>query len=64
MSSSFDALFLEVLRDPPDKNEPQPIGNRRETIFGVVITFMVHTIQLQLSVQSNNQSRSYRGWPY
>jgi hypothetical protein len=40
-TSSFDALFLEVLRNPPERNEPQPIANRKETIYGVVIAFMV-----------------------
>lgn len=39
--SSYEELILTALRNPPDPNEPLPLANRRETIYGVVISFMV-----------------------
>jgi hypothetical protein len=34
-------MLLAALLNPPDRNEIQPIANRRETIYGVIISFLV-----------------------
>jgi hypothetical protein len=43
--SSYEEMLMAALLNPPDPNEPQPPANRKATIFGVVISFMVRWLQ-------------------
>ncbi|KAF2013973.1 hypothetical protein BU24DRAFT_395100 [Aaosphaeria arxii CBS 175.79] len=36
-------LIAEMLRNPPDPNEPLPVSNRPETLFGVIVPLIVLT---------------------
>ncbi|KAF2471759.1 uncharacterized protein BDR25DRAFT_367608 [Lindgomyces ingoldianus] len=38
-----EALILEMLANPPDINEPQPLSNRKATIFGTTVGFLAVT---------------------
>lgn len=38
---TLEELLLEMLQTAPDPNEPLPVSNRKETIYGAVITFLV-----------------------
>jgi hypothetical protein len=45
--STYEAMLSAMLADPPDPNEPLPAANRRETIYGTTISFLVsqsHTV--------------------
>ncbi|KAJ8112505.1 hypothetical protein OPT61_g5133 [Boeremia exigua] len=43
VSATWDALLLEMVQKAPDRNEPLPLSNRPETIYGTTITFLVVT---------------------
>jgi len=38
---NWNALLTEMVRNAPDPNEPLPLSNRPETIYGTTITFLV-----------------------
>ncbi|KAL6706100.1 hypothetical protein ACN47E_006016 [Coniothyrium glycines] len=37
---TYEELLAAMLRNPPDPNEPQPLSNRKETIYGATIAFL------------------------
>ncbi|KAH7128150.1 hypothetical protein B0J11DRAFT_430864 [Dendryphion nanum] len=37
----FVKVFLEMMKNPPDPNDPGPLSNRKETMYGVVIPFHI-----------------------
>ncbi|KAF1849755.1 uncharacterized protein K460DRAFT_390421 [Cucurbitaria berberidis CBS 394.84] len=39
--SSFQELIMSVILNPPDENEPLPLSNRKATILGTTITFLI-----------------------
>ncbi|KAF2260098.1 hypothetical protein CC78DRAFT_571419 [Lojkania enalia] len=40
-TAQFEDLLVEMLAHPPNPNEPLPLANRKETIFGSAITFLI-----------------------
>ncbi|CBX92052.1 predicted protein [Plenodomus lingam JN3] len=38
--STYQDLFIAALSHPPDPNDPQPLSNRKETIYGTTLTFL------------------------
>lgn len=50
--ATYEQMLMAVIMDPPDPKEPQPPANRRETIFGTVIGFLVwHLDKISLDHQ-------------
>ncbi|KZM19228.1 uncharacterized protein EKO05_0007362 [Ascochyta rabiei] len=41
--STWDALLAEMIQKAPDPHEPLPLSNRKETIYGSIIPFLVVT---------------------
>ncbi|KAH8730295.1 hypothetical protein GQ44DRAFT_607487 [Phaeosphaeriaceae sp. PMI808] len=39
--STFNDLIVDVLKNPPDPNEPLPLANQKRTIVGIVLTFLI-----------------------
>jgi len=39
--SQFVPVLIEMMRNPPDPNEPLPLSNRLSTAIGVSIPFLV-----------------------
>ncbi|KAF2849048.1 hypothetical protein T440DRAFT_453542 [Plenodomus tracheiphilus IPT5] len=39
--STYEDLLMALLNNPPDPNEPQPLSNRSETIYGTTLTFLI-----------------------
>jgi hypothetical protein len=39
--ANYIELLLELLEKPPDPNEPLPVANKKSTIYGVAISFLV-----------------------
>lgn len=46
-------LIIEMLKDPPDPNEPLPVMNRKATIYGLTITSLVSTFLLATAALLN-----------
>jgi hypothetical protein len=47
--SQFIPAIVDMLQHPPDANEPIPLSNRRGTVYGVTLPFLVsavHTFHL------------------
>jgi hypothetical protein len=53
--SQFIPAILNMLQNPPDPNEPLPLSNRRETIYGVTLPFLVSAIENFLAWASTNK---------
>jgi hypothetical protein len=39
--SVFQDYFVEMMKNPPDRDEPQPISNRRATMYGATLPFHI-----------------------
>ncbi|KAF2035620.1 hypothetical protein EK21DRAFT_54601 [Setomelanomma holmii] len=39
--ATYEEMLLAMLANPPDPNEPLPVANRRETIYGLTISFLI-----------------------
>lgn len=57
--ATYEEMLLAVIMDPPDPDEPLPPANRRNTIFGTVIGFLVCKfskifIDQQLNINSDS----------
>ncbi|KAF1830682.1 hypothetical protein BDW02DRAFT_633466 [Decorospora gaudefroyi] len=39
--STYEDLLVGMLRDPPPRNEPLPLSNRRETMYGATLSFLI-----------------------
>jgi len=62
--SSFEEMLAALLRNPPDPNEPLPRTNRKETIYGVAISFMVRRVRTSLGIEADVAHRYYHGWQF
>jgi hypothetical protein len=40
----MDGLIAEMLKNAPDIDEPLPVSNRKETIYGATVPFLVFTL--------------------
>ncbi|PSN68649.1 hypothetical protein BS50DRAFT_619467 [Corynespora cassiicola Philippines] len=38
-----ERMLIEMLANPPDPNEPLPVSNRKETLYGTTVPFLVVT---------------------
>jgi hypothetical protein len=41
MADEFITIIGEMIKTPPDPNEPMPLANQKGTMFGVTIPFHV-----------------------
>jgi hypothetical protein len=41
MDSSWNELLVLMIQNAPPADEPLPLANRKETLFGVTIPFLV-----------------------
>ncbi|KAF2115940.1 hypothetical protein BDV96DRAFT_599480 [Lophiotrema nucula] len=39
--SSFEAIMMEMMKNPPDPNASPPLSNRKETIYGATVPFHI-----------------------
>lgn len=53
--SQFIPAILNMLQNPPDPNEALPLSNRRGTIYGVTLPFLVSEIENFLAWTSTNK---------
>jgi hypothetical protein len=42
--STWDALLAEMIKNAPDPYEPLPLSNRKETMLGSTIPFLVSCV--------------------
>jgi hypothetical protein len=41
MGNRLEDLIVQILANPPDPHEKLPVSNRKETIWGTTLTFLV-----------------------
>ena len=41
MGLTWEEIYTQMLLDAPDPDEPLPLSNRRATMFGTALTFLV-----------------------
>jgi hypothetical protein len=49
IAEQYIPIMLEMLKDPPDRNEPLPLANRPSTVYGVTMPFHVSTLDRSAS---------------
>lgn len=44
--NEFLPMIIEMMRNPPDPNEPLPLANRLEVVVGVSVPFLVYASEI------------------
>jgi hypothetical protein len=64
MASAWDELLVKMLEGAPPYDEPLPLANRKGTLLGVTIPFLVcyTNVPLLWFSKTDGTSRLFPGW--